>query len=206
MYQRIEEIYKNKSLMIKVDRDLTKILLLIMFISYLLSPTEDYVLYVFILGFIYIYYYIGKTLGYKIKKKYFKEWINFKNNISKFKTVIKDNDNELIEIILKKEKVDSRDKLNLLISHYRDKANSEIIDFNIWTILSLVLTAYFGIVSQLNVSNEIIISCFVIVLVVGVAYYLLAKQVLEMIAIFRRTKQLYSSLEEKFTEVYLHKY
>ena len=206
MYQRIEEIYKNKSLMIKVDRDLTKILLLIMFISYLLSPTEDYVLYVFILGLIYIYYYIGKTLGYKIKKKYFKEWINFKNNISKFKTVIKDNDNELIEIILKKEKVDSRDKLNLLISHYRDKANSEIIDFNIWTILSLVLTAYFGIVSQLNVSNEIIISCFVIVLVVGVAYYLLAKQVLEMIAIFRRTKQLYSSLEEKFTEVYLHKY
>ena len=206
MYQRIEEIYKNKSLLLKVDRDLTKILLFIMFISYLLSPTEDYVLCVFVLGFIYIYYYIGKTLGYKAKKKYFKKWINFRNNILKFKTIIKNNDNELIETILKKEKVDSKDKLNLLISHYRDKANSEIIDFNIWTILSLVLTAYFGIVSQLNVSNEIIISCFVIVLVICVVYYLLAKQVLEMIAIFRRTKQLYSSLEEKFTEVYLRKY
>ena len=106
MYKRIEESYKNKSIVLKFNRDILFGLIIIIFISFPCSFSGYWVYIAVIVGVLFVYCYIRRQLGYKFRWKNRKEWFDVTNVISSFKKKIIKEENELILDILKKEKVD----------------------------------------------------------------------------------------------------
>lgn len=203
MYKRIEESYKNKSIVLKFNKDILVGLIIIIFISFPCSFSGDWVYIAVIVGVLFVYCYIGRQLGYKFSWKYRKEWFDVTNVISSFKKKIIEEENELILDILKKENVDSDDKLVLLVEHYREKANTSVLDFNFWTLLPLILSIFWEVVKYFkDIEIGSVLGYLLVTIILYVYYYLFAKQVLDFIAVFRKNKNLYLYLEEKFTEVY----
>lgn len=207
MYKRIEESYKNESLELKFNKDILIGLIIIMCISFPFCFNEDWIFIIFIFGLLYIYYYMGKQLGYKLKWAYRKSWFNVVDLLSNFKKKLIKEEKNLILKILKKENVDSNDKLVLLIEHYREKSNNSVLDFNFLTLLPLVISIFWEVVKLINnIELGNVLSYLLVTIILYTYYYLFAKQVLDFISVFRKNKHLYMSLEEKFTEVYMKGY
>lgn len=207
MYKRIEESYKNKSIVLKFNKDILVGLIIIIFISFPFSLSGDWVYMSVIVGALFVYFYIGRQLGYKLKWKYRKEWFNVTNVISSFKKKIIKEENDLVLNILKKESVDSNDKLILLVEHYREKANTSVLDFNFWTLLPLIISVFWEVIKFVkDIEIGSVLGYLLVTIILYIYYYFFANQFLDFIAVFRKNKNLYLSLEEKFTEIYMKGY
>lgn len=206
MYQRIEEKYKKTSEIKKFDTFILIVFLIVLIISYIFKEHYLFIVIVLLIGIIIFYLYMGIKIGYSFNKNNVTNWLSLKKTFLDYKNFIHDYDQKLIEQILQDENIITKDEVKIIIEHYKDKSNNEKLDLNFWTIFSIILVVFFEIINRLDVSIEQVLAYLIITIVLFVIYYFCVKQLIDFVSIIQKRKQLYSSLEEKITELYIYKY
>ena len=206
MYQRIEEKYKKTSEIKKSDIFILIDFLIILIISYIFKEYHLFIFIVLLIGIIIFYLYMGIKIGYSFNKNNVTNWLSLKKTFLDYRNFIHDYDQKLIEQILQDENITKKDEVKIIIEHYKDKANNEKLDLNFWTIFSIILVVFFEIINRLDISIEQVLAYLIITIVLFVIYYFCVKQLIDFVSNIQKRKQLYSSLEEKITELYVYKY
>ena len=206
MYQRIEKKYRKNSEIKKFDSFILIDFLIVLIVSYFIKENIFMMIITILIGIIVFYLYMGKKIGYKFNKGSMIKWWNIKRTFLDYREYIHNYDQKIIDRILLEENITKKDEVKIIIEHYKDKANNVHVDFNFWTLVSILIVIIFEVINRLDISIEQVLAYLIITIVLFAIYYFYSKQFVDFISVIRKKKQLYSSLEEKITELYIYKY